>query len=94
MQADVSTLHAKLIEKGAEQSKHLTRTFDQLLYLIKHQEGTPLLSIDFHMGVIRLEKRALLTFTSKLFQDEELRLRGVVAQREAFVPDYALNQAV
>jgi len=94
VQADASTLHAKLIEKGSEQSKHLTRAFDQLLHLIKHQEGTPLLTTDFHVGITRLEKRALLTFTSKLFQEEEIRLRGIVAQKEAFVPDYALKRAV
>ena len=47
------------------------------------------------MGILRLEKRALLTFTSKLFQDEEQRLQGMISKQPApFVPDYVLKQAV
>ena len=90
----MSTLSAKLLEKGGEQSKHLTRTFDQLLYLTKHEDGMPLNTTDFHIGITRLEKRALLTFTSKLFQEEEVRLRGMVTQVQPMVPDYALKAAV
>ena len=50
--------------------------------------------IDFQMGVMRLEKRSLFTFASKLYQEEELRLRGMVSKNEAFVPDWGLKQAV
>ena len=39
VQCEVVTLQAKLLEKGTEASKHLSRTFDQLLHLIKHEEG-------------------------------------------------------
>jgi len=76
VQANVDTLRSKLIEKGVEQSKQLNRALDQLLHLVKHQEGSPLTSVDFYTGVLRLEKRTLLTFTSKLYQEEEVRLRG------------------
>ena len=61
---------------------------------MKHEEGQPLNTTDFHIGITRLEKRALLTFTSKLFQEEEVRLRGMVTNIEPMVPDYALKTAV
>ena len=62
---------------------------------MKHEVGHPLRASEFFTGVLRLEKRTLLTFTSKLYQEEELRLRGIHSQRpEAFVPDFALDQAV
>ena len=52
-------------------------------------------AIDFYMGVLRLEKRTMFTFTSKLYQEEEVRLRGVLSQEpQSFVPDFALKQAV
>lgn len=94
VQVDVNTLSAKLIEKGTEQGKHLSRIFNSLLALIKHQEGQPLNTTDFQIGVCRLEKRALFTFTSKLYQDEELRLRGLVTKTQPFVPDHKLHIAV
>ena len=63
--------------------------------MVKHEAGHPLRAVDFYTGVLRLEKRTLLTFTSKLYQDEELRLRGIHSQQpEAFVPDQYLKQAV
>jgi len=44
------------------------------------------------MGILRLEKRTLFTFTSKLYQEEEVRLRGMLSsQAEPFVPDFALK---
>ena len=47
------------------------------------------------MGVLRLEKRTILTFASKLYQEEEMRLRGMMTQQqEPLVPDYALKTAV
>lgn len=47
------------------------------------------------MGVLRLEKRTALTFASRLFQEEEIRLIGMLGkQPERLVPDYALKQAV
>lgn len=55
----------------------------------------PLSSIDFHMGVLRLEKRMALTFASRLFQEEEVRLIGMIGKKpERLVPDYALKEAV
>ena len=32
------------------------------------------------MGILRLEKRTMLTFASQLFSEEELRLRGMVSE--------------
>jgi hypothetical protein len=88
-------LESKLQAKGVEQFKQLKRAFHQLLHLVKHQEGTPLNTTDFHVGVTRLEKRALFTFASKLYQEEEVRLRGLSIQnQEPFVPDFALRQSV
>ena len=54
-----------------------------------------MLAVDFYLGVLRLEKRTMLTFTSKLYQEEEVRLRGMLSKEPAkFVPDFALKQAV
>ena len=47
------------------------------------------------MGILRLEKRTLLTFASRLYQEEEVRLRGMLgAKPPKIVPDFALKQAV
>jgi len=92
--AEVNLVHAKLIEKGAEESKLLTRAFDQLLHITGNAASTNLVELDFLMGVMRLEKRALLNFTSQLFQEEEERLRGMVTKTTNFVPDGALKQAL
>lgn len=44
------------------------------------------------MGVLRLEKRMALTFASRLFQEEEVRLIGMIGKKpERLVPDYALK---
>ena len=77
IECDVVMLESKLQAKGVEQFKQLKRAFHQLLHLVKHQQGTPLNTTDFHVGVTRLEKRALFTFASKLYQEEEVRLRGL-----------------
>ena len=63
----MDTLRSKLIEKGIEQNKRLQRALDQLVYLVKYQEGTPLKEIDFNMGMLRLEKRTIFSFASKLY---------------------------
>ena len=90
--AEVDHIRNKLFEKGIEQSKQLGRALDQLLSLTKHQEGTPIGVNEFHLGILRLEKRTMLTFTSKLYQEEEVRLRGMLSQQPApFVPEYALK---
>ena len=91
----MDTIRSKCIEKGVEHNKLLQRTLDQLLHLVGHQEGSPLRSIEFHMGILRLEKRTLLTFASMLFSEEEVRLRGMNSEKSTrFVPDYALAQIV
>lgn len=64
---EISILKSKLYEKGIEQSKQLIRAVDQLTSLIKHDETTPISQSDFELGILRLEKRTLFTFTSKLF---------------------------
>ena len=51
-----------------------------MLSLVKYELGQPLMANDFFLGILRLEKRTLLTFTSKLYQEEELRLRGIHSQ--------------
>ena len=47
------------------------------------------------MGILRLEKRTIMTFASKLYQEEEVRLRGILSpQPDSFVPDHALNASI
>ena len=66
-----------------------------MLHLVRYQDGAPLGAIDFYMGILRLEKRTMLTFTSKLYQEEEVRMRGLLSSEpERFVPDHALKQAI
>lgn len=66
VEANVDAIRGKIVEKGVEQSKQLNRAFDQLLFLVKYETGKPLRAVDFYLGVLRLEKRALLTFASRL----------------------------
>ena len=50
---------------------------DQLLTLLKLPETQAHLNTtQFHAGILRLEKRTLLTFTSKIFSEEEERILG------------------
>ena len=45
------------------------------------------------MGAARMEKRSLMTFISKLYQNEERRFNKITKKTEDFVPDFALNQS-
>ena len=66
-----------------------------MLSIIKHNPNNSSISAtNFYLGIIRLEKRTILTFTSKLYQDEERRLRGMYDTKDPFVPDFGLKQAV
>jgi len=40
-----------------------------------------------------MEKRSLMTFISKLYQNEERRFNKITKKTEDFVPDFVLNQS-
>lgn len=44
----------------------------------------------FDLGMARIEKRSILTFVSKLYQNEERRYNMNVDKAAEFVPDFAL----
>ena len=66
-----------------------------MLKLLRLQDAQELTQADFLVGLARLEKRAMFTFVSKLYQAEEKRHREPELRNEdRLVRDTALKSAV
>lgn len=80
---------------GKSSRKELGRQFENMLQLLKVQDTEVEISqADFLVGLARLEKRALLTFVSKIYQAEERRHRQPEERQEdRLVRDTLLKSA-
>lgn len=69
----------------------MKRAWEQLLILLKQKDVPQITTIQFELGMARLEKRTLFTFVSSLYQSQERRL--VIQEQDAakvYIPDQNL----
>ena len=69
--------------------------FENMIKLLRFEDATKLQQGDFLVGLARLEKRAMFTFVSKLYQAEERRHREPdIKNEDRLVRDTVLKSAV
>ena len=91
--ASIVSLRMKLHEHP--RSKDLIRQLDGMLTLLRYSEAESIPQTDYLVGLARLEKRAMFTFVSKIYQVEERRHR-ILEEKEGdkLVRDDVLQEAV
>lgn len=92
VEADITQLRGQLEEHSR---KDLLRQFENMIKLLKLEGNKTISQVDFLVGLARLEKRAMFTFVSKIYQAEERRHREPELQNEdRLVRDTVLKSAV
>ena len=91
--ASIISLRMKLQEHS--RSKDLMRQLEGMLTLLRLSDSEAISQTDYLVGLARLEKRAMFTFVSKLYQVEERRHR-IFEEREGdkLVRDEVLQETV
>ena len=87
--ASVLSLRSKLQEHS--RGKELLRQLDNMLTLLRLSDTEEISQADYLVGLARLEKRAMFTFVSKIYQAEERRHRmPELKEEDRLVRDTAL----
>ena len=91
--AAIMSLRIKLQEHS--RSKDLIRQLEGMLTLLRLSDTESISQTDYLVGLARLEKRAMFTFVSKIYQAEERRHRVLdQTQGDRLVRDEVLQEAV